>query len=282
MPSFYFLWTPPKYPEFREELRKIVPLLTAGEWPGYSNWSTGSRTKTNFPPRSRFFMVRTGKEPRGVIGYGTIPTGKLPPPEDHWDPRKVGHKAIPYVKIDFENLIDSEQDPEKVVSLDFLKAAGFGLKVSSPQGGGTEIPDEAAAQIKARFDALSAPTIEELLELDPHLEAKDLAVPESRILIKKHFYRERKQALVKKKKRAVLSTTGALACEICTLDFLQRYGELGRGFAECHHLTPLTLLTETRETKLEYLTIVCANCHRMLHRGKPWKTITQLKDILLG
>jgi hypothetical protein len=89
-----------------------------------------------------------------------------------------------------------------------LKDAGFEFRVWNPLSSGTEIPDEAADQIKARFDGLSAPTIEELLELDPHLGAKDLAGPEGRILIKKHLIRERNQALVKKKKRAVLSTTG--------------------------------------------------------------------------
>jgi hypothetical protein len=281
MPSFYFLWDPTNYPEFREELHEIVPLVAAGQWTEDSTWSTGRRTKTDFPPKSRFFMVRVGQEPRGVIGYGTIPTGELSPPNSHWDPRKE-QEDIPDVNIHFESLIDSEQHPEKVVSLDLLKAAGFKRPVWNPRGNATQIPDKAAAQLKARFDGLSAPTIEELLELDPHVEVKDLAGYEGRILIKNHLLRERNQALVKKKKRAVLSSTGALACEVCTLDFLQRYGELGRGFAECHHLTSLTLLNKPSETKLEDLAIVCANCHRMLHRGKQWKTISQLKNILLG
>jgi hypothetical protein len=284
MPSFYFLWNPTESrPGLSEELGEAARLLADGKRPRNWNWSTGSRTKTNFPPRSRFFMVRTGKKPRGVIGYGTIPTGILGV-DDHWDDRKGGQDAT-YVDIDFENLIDSEQDPQKVVSLEFLKAAGFGFQVWSPLSNGTKIPDEAADQIKARFDARqdpSGPTIEELLELDPHLGTKDLAGPEGRVLIKIHLVRERNQALVKKKKEAVLSTTGALACEVCTFDFLQKYRELGRGFAECHHLTPLALLAKTRETKLEDLAIVCANCHRMLHRGKPWKSIAQLKDILLA
>jgi hypothetical protein len=114
MPSFYFLWDPTNYPEFCEELREIVPLLATGQWTEDSTWSTGRRTKTDFPPKSRFFMVRVGQEPRGVIGYGTIPTGELSPPHSHWDPRK-DQKDIPYVNIRFENLIDSEQHPEKVV-----------------------------------------------------------------------------------------------------------------------------------------------------------------------
>jgi hypothetical protein len=139
MPSFYFLWNPANRPDLSKELGETARLLAAGKRPGVSNWSTGSRTRKDFPPGNRFFLVRTCKEPRGVIGYGTIPTGTLEP-DAHWDPRKDVQEAT-YVDIDFENLIDSEQDPQKVVSLDFLKAAGFGLKVSSPQGGGTEIPD---------------------------------------------------------------------------------------------------------------------------------------------
>jgi hypothetical protein len=282
MPSFYFLWNPTKSrPGLSEELGEDARLLAAGKRSSDDgSWSTGSRTRKDFPPGSRFFLVRTGKEPRGVIGYGSLPTGELWQ-DKHWDPRKAGQMAT-YVDIDFEKLIDSEQHPKKVVSLEFLKAAGFEFQVWSPLSNGTEIPDEAAAQLKARFDDSSAPTIEELRELDPNLEAKDLVGYEGRILIKKHLVRERNQALVKKKKRAVLSTTGTLTCEVCRFDFLETYAELGRGFAECHHLTPLALLTETTETKLEDLAIVCANCHRMLHRGKPWKTIAQLKGILLA
>jgi hypothetical protein len=275
-----FSLEPPENPSGAEkELGQAALLLAAGKSTELWNWSTGSRTRTDFPAGSQFFLVRTGSQPRGVIGYGTIPTGELYPGRRHTDPSR----EITYIDIDLEKLIDSERYPEKVVSLDFLEAAGFGFQVCNPRGSGTEIPDQAAAQIKAAFDSRQgelAPTIKELLEADPHLGMKDLGSPEGRLLIKNHLVRERNPALVKKKKRAVLSTTGTLACEVCRFDFSAKYGELGRGFAECHHLTPLALLAKTRATKLEDLAIVCANCHRMLHRGIPWKTIAELKDIL--
>jgi hypothetical protein len=76
-----------------------------------TRWSTGGRTRKDFPPGSRFFLVRTCKGPRGVIGYGSIPDGEIKP-DDHWDPRKVGRKAT-YVKINFENLIDPEKIPKR-------------------------------------------------------------------------------------------------------------------------------------------------------------------------
>lgn len=86
---------------------------------------------------------------------------------------------------------------------------------------------------------------------------------EGRILYRVHKTRERRKS--EAKKRAVLKATGRLKCEACDFDFLATYGERGRGFAECHHKLPLA--DGTRTTYLRDLAIVCANCHRMLHRG---------------
>ncbi|MCB9108759.1 MAG: HNH endonuclease [Anaerolineales bacterium] len=54
-----------------------------------------------------------------------------------------------------------------------------------------------------------------------------------------------------------------MACEVCEFDFAQVYGELGYGFAECHHLVPLSELGESRRVRLADLAIVCANCHHI-------------------
>jgi 5-methylcytosine-specific restriction protein A len=86
---------------------------------------------------------------------------------------------------------------------------------------------------------------------------------EGRILYRVHKRRERKRS--EEKKRAVLKAMGRLECEACDFDFQAIYGERGRGFAECHHTLPLS--KGTRTTYLRDLVIVCANCHRMLHRG---------------
>ena len=36
------------------------------------------------------------------------------------------------------------------------------------------------------------------------------------------------------------------------------------------------------ETKIEEIAIVCSNCHRMLHRKRPWLKIDELKNIRNG
>jgi 5-methylcytosine-specific restriction protein A len=70
---------------------------------------------------------------------------------------------------------------------------------------------------------------------------------------------------------------GRLACEVCSFDFKQHYGDLGEGFIECHHTQPLSFSTAGEKTRLTDLALVCANCHRMLHRGSKWLSITELR-----
>ncbi|MFZ6640777.1 HNH endonuclease [Undibacterium sp. TC4M20W] len=95
-----------------------------------------------------------------------------------------------------------------------------------------------------------------------------------------HTRRERNAKLIKKKKESVLKATGKLACEGCGFDFMRFYGPLGDGFIECHHRRALSTLVESKNTKLDDLAMVCANCHRMLHRIRPWKTIEELQILI--
>ncbi len=93
-----------------------------------------------------------------------------------------------------------------------------------------------------------------------------------------HFGRERDPKLRRAKFAAVLDAGTALACEVCGFDFAERYGEHGRGFAECHHIRPIA--EGGRETHLDDLAIVCANCHRMLHLSSVPLDLEQLRQVL--
>jgi 5-methylcytosine-specific restriction protein A len=102
---------------------------------------------------------------------------------------------------------------------------------------------------------------------------------EGRIIFRQHRGRERDPSLTRKKKEAVKKRAGRLACEVCGLDFSERYGALGEGFIECHHTLPLAVGAE-RHTKTSDLALVCSNCHRMIHRSQPMLRIEQLRDQL--
>ncbi len=95
-----------------------------------------------------------------------------------------------------------------------------------------------------------------------------------------HFVVERDRSVVRAKKLSVLQLTGKLACEVCSFDFLQKYGTVGEGFCEVPHKTQLSSLSGRNETKLDDLAIVCCNCHRMIHKSKSLLSIAELKLLI--
>lgn len=107
-----------------------------------------------------------------------------------------------------------------------------------------------------------------------------LEAPEGRLLARKHFARERNRKLVESKRKQVLRKYGKLACEACDFDFAVVYGDRGSGFIECHHTKPVATLGEGKKTHINDLALVCANCHRMIHRSKIWLSIAELKALL--
>jgi 5-methylcytosine-specific restriction protein A len=85
------------------------------------------------------------------------------------------------------------------------------------------------------------------------------------------LHRKRERRLREKKIEETLRlNNGRLICEVvnCGFDFLERYGEPGRGYAHVHHLMPLSdLPTHGEKVSQRDLAVVCANCHAMIHRG---------------
>lgn len=103
---------------------------------------------------------------------------------------------------------------------------------------------------------------------------------EGKVLTRVHKARERSRTAIEKKKASVLKQTGTLACEACGFDFRKVYGDLGEGFAECHHTVPVSQLKAGQKTSLKDLSILCANCHRMIHKSNPMLTVDQLRGVL--
>jgi 5-methylcytosine-specific restriction protein A len=106
----------------------------------------------------------------------------------------------------------------------------------------------------------------------------DEVFQEGELLTRLHTRRERDPKASQKKKAQVLADTGRLQCEVCAFDFAATYGALGAGFAECHHRLPLSTLGKARATRLSDLAILCANCHRMIHRTRPLMTVEAFRS----
>jgi 5-methylcytosine-specific restriction protein A len=133
-----------------------------------------------------------------------------------------------------------------------------------------------AAAIQAAYAALSVAAPD---STGSHEDDADI-FPEGLILTRLHRLRERNRNIVRRKKERALAEFGKLECEVCEFDFVKAYGQLGDGFAECHHVLPLCELVARTTTRLTDLAIVCANCHRMLHRSPKWLTIDALRTII--
>ena len=104
--------------------------------------------------------------------------------------------------------------------------------------------------------------------------------PEGKIITMAHRRKERSRVAVDKKKARALRETGKLACEACGFDFRGFYGDSGRDIIECHHIKPLAEVAAERTIRLSDLALVCANCHRVLHKVRPWMSVIQLQGRL--
>ncbi|WP_406467977.1 HNH endonuclease [Streptomyces sp. NBC_01594] len=138
-------------------------------------------------------------------------------------------------------------------------------------------PAEMAAVAQRIRDGLNTG---EFQDLPPGPEEEDdYSAPEGRLLIRHHKSRERDKGLRKRKIDTVLLQGRRLACEACGFDFEATYGPRGAGYIECHHVVPLHEAGEGR-TKLSDLALICANCHRMIHRCAPWPTPGELGSLI--
>lgn len=132
----------------------------------------------------------------------------------------------------------------------------------------------AAAIAAADRLRLSADTV----PLEP--QDPDDEFPEGRELSVTHRERERNPQAVRAKKAAALQANGRLVCEVCGFDFAAVYGLAGTGYIECHHIQPISEYEVGQTTTLADLALVCSNCHRVLHRARPWMTLGELRSRL--
>jgi len=102
---------------------------------------------------------------------------------------------------------------------------------------------------------------------EQHTYDADTTLEEKRKL-RLHYVIERNSKLAKEAKKV-----HGYTCQVCEFDFGKTYGKLGEMYIEAHHLVPISKLPKDKKIELSALkdfAVVCANCHRMIHRkGAP-------------
>lgn len=111
---------------------------------------------------------------------------------------------------------------------------------------------------------------------DPDL----LSFPEGGEKRRLHMAHERNQTVISKAKALGLEHDPMLRCQVCGFSFIETYREQGRGFIEAHHKQPVAELRAGSRTSVDDIALVCANCHRMLHRGNRTLIINELSNII--
>lgn len=104
--------------------------------------------------------------------------------------------------------------------------------------------------------------------------------PEGKIVERTHKTRERNNQVVELAKKVFKEKNGRLFCQSCGFDFEKTYGSIGKDFIEGHHTIPVSEMTPSHKTKIEDIAMLCANCHRIIHKKRPWLTIKDLHELV--
>lgn len=160
---------------------------------------------------------------------------------------------------------------KKGVAMQLRRASGKPLVDSDGNADGEKL------QTVGPLSDSSVALLDDVIDRDD-AQVRLSALPEGAPVERKHRSVERNRGL----REAALRIHGH-DCQACGFSFEETYGLRGVGFAEVHHLMPFSSLRgrTVMTNPATDLAILCANCHRMVHRGEDAPlAIEKLRDEL--
>lgn len=109
------------------------------------------------------------------------------------------------------------------------------------------------------------------IDRDTFIYAEGKPVVQTRVL------RQRSSKLVNEAKARYYEVHGELRCQVCDMNFEEVYGSLGEGYIEAHHPEPVSEMDGEQFVDVDGIVLLCANCHRMVHRKSPPFSIEELR-----
>ena len=123
--------------------------------------------------------------------------------------------------------------------------------------------------------------VQKLLDYEALDSVSQKKYPEGLSKIDIHLTKERKlQLVIDAKIEWSQNSNGDVKCSVCQFSFLEKYGVYGQGFIEAHHNFPISELSEETIMKISDLSPVCSNCHRIIHRKRPFLSVNELRKIV--
>jgi 5-methylcytosine-specific restriction enzyme A len=256
MTTYLFTWNPNEWPwvELPEAARRVASGQSQED-----RWSTGTR-KSGIQPDDRFFLLRQGAEPRGVIGSRTILSEVFQAPHFK-DARAAQGDEANYARVRFEHLVDPEHEPDRVLDVRLLENTFPDVSVWRTQASGVEVPGHVVPPIGRLWEAA--------LGMRHARLADDIEQPERFVegavrRVSVNAYERNPLA-----RQACIEHWGA-RCAVCGFDFQATYGDVAEGYIHVHHLKPLADLGEGYEVDpVADLRPLCPNCHAVAHLKDP-------------
>lgn len=265
--TYLFTWNPNKW-DWSELEDNIQDLKSIGYFE--RRWSCGNSKRIK--KGDRVFLIRLGKEPKGIMGSGYAKSTFYTAP--HWD--GSSGKTANYINIEFDILLNPVKD--KLLDYDSLAEIDQnGIQQWAPQQSGISIKDEVLESLESNWfnfitensyvgnSFISNDVITKKTET--YYEGKSKEVTQTR-------YERNPRA-----RKMCLEHYG-YSCQICDFNFEEIFGEIGKGFIHVHHITPISKVgKEYKIEPLKDLIPVCPNCHAMIHSKRPAFGINEIKQI---
>lgn len=253
--TLLFTWNPNKW-----RWDDINQAISEANIEGYrKTWSCG--VTKNIAPGNRFFLMKLGVKPKGIIGSGII--NSKPYEMNHWDEKsaKEGKKAL-YVDIEFDALADIP-----LLKEDVLSSPPFNEFNWYPQGSGKFIPEKVTKQLENFWSNAIRNT------------SNNTTKNELKTIFTEGTIRTRPTTYYERNSNARIECINhyGLKCLVCGFSFEEKYGEIGKNFIHVHHLKQMS----ERKKKYNFNPIddlrpLCPNCHHMVHKRLPPYTIEEL------
>lgn len=162
-------------------------------------------------------------------------------------------------------------------------AAGHAMGVTYPAGA---LPtDEILAQdLNVAVAAYRALTFRGGVDQSPDTDDEDISANSAASLIELRRYRMHRRIERNYRAAKAAKKHHGTRCQACDLSFAERYGELGSGFIEAHHMRPIASLEEGAAVSYDIakdFAVLCSNCHRMIHRTNNPADLEGFRKLLL-
>lgn len=252
MSTFLLAWNPNKWQWKEEEFTaKILEVHASGH--ADDSWSCGNRQE--LAVGSRFFLIRLGKAPRGIVGSGM--TTSEPALGPHWDAtqRRRGRQAL-FVGIRFDFL-----SKQPLVSWEELQGSPFSGSHWGIRASGVALPDDVAVAVEQLW---SRRTGGQDPLLPDELPGGQTFAEGAQKRITVNAYERNPQA------RAACIAHFGFTCSVCGVLLEETYGSIAAGFIHVHHTVPLAgAPSNYKVDPTKDMCPVCPNCHAVIHLRTP-------------